>query len=97
MTCRSPICECAKRRIDDAAKDSGRSINSEVVDRLQRSFETIATSLNEVPDGLLLDEVLARYGARLQTIVAPEIAEAHGIGVPAQARAKKSRSKRSTD
>lgn len=81
-----------KRRIDDAAKGSGRSINSEVVDRLQRSFETNATRLNEVPDGLLLDEVLARYGARLQIIVAPEVAEAHGIEAPAPARAKKSRS-----
>lgn len=81
-----------KRRVDDAAKGSGRSINSEVVDRLQRSFEATATCLSEVPDGLLLDEVLARYGARLQIIVAPEVAEAHGIEAPASARAKKSRS-----
>lgn len=64
-----------KNRVDQAAADNGRSINSEVLDRLNRSFESkLGADLSGVPDGVLLDEVIARYGARqVQILLAPEV------------------------
>ncbi len=69
-----------KDRIEDAATSSGRSINAEVIDRLQRSFDVATESgLAGVPDGLLLDEVIARYGARVQIVIAQDVADQAGI------------------
>lgn len=69
-----------KTRVDSAAMSNGRSINSEIIDRLTRSFaSTPAPDLAAIPDGLLLDEVISRYGAKVQIIVDPEAAAAAGI------------------
>ena len=68
-----------KRSIDAAAKASGRSINAEVIDRLQRSFEKVEIGVGDLPDGVLLDEVIARYGAKLQLIISPEVASSAGL------------------
>lgn len=81
-----------KQRIDAAAKAGGRSINSEIIDRLQRSFDWSADGLADLPDGLLLEAVLARFEAKLQIIVAPDMAEALGLDAPAPTLPKKSRS-----
>ena len=68
-----------RSRVEGAAAKNGRSLNAEILDRLQHSFEPIATNLGDLPDGVLLHEVIARYGARLQIIVASDKAEAMGI------------------
>ena len=84
--------EGMRDEIAAAAQRNDRSMNAEIVHRLQGSLSSGARDLAGLPDGLLLDEVIARYGARLQIIVAPEVAEAHGIEAPTPARSKKSRS-----
>jgi hypothetical protein len=72
-----------KARVDEAAAANGRSINSEILDRLSRSFDLAgAKGLTEIPDGLLLDEVISRYGARLQIIIAKDMADTAGIASP---------------
>ena len=58
-----------KSQIDAAAAASGRSINAEIIGRLRASLDRSTTSLSAIPDGLLLDEVIARYAARQVTIV----------------------------
>lgn len=65
-----------------AAKANSRSMNSEIIDRLQRSFEGGATGLEEFSDAVLLDAVLARYGGKLQLIISPENAGRSGLEVP---------------
>lgn len=68
-----------KAQVEAAASSNGRSMNAEVVDRLQRSFGTVGIGIGDLPDGVLLDEVIARYGARLQLIISPEIACSAGL------------------
>jgi hypothetical protein len=70
-----------KARIDEVAQANGRSINAEVIARLQTSFVAEkAFDLADIDAGVLLHEVIERYGARLQIIIAPEIAQQAGIG-----------------
>lgn len=68
-----------KEAIDRAAIDAGRSINSEIVDRLRRSFAGATSDLASIADGVLLDEVIARYGARVQIVIAQDVADRAGI------------------
>ena len=69
-----------KQKIDAAAAAGGRSINSEIVDRLWRSLEASGKhELSDIPDGLLLDEVVKRYGAQLQLTIAEGVAERAGM------------------
>lgn len=58
-----------KSQIDAAAAANGRSINAEIIGRLRASLNHSTTSLSAIPDGMLLDEVIVRYGARQVTIV----------------------------
>lgn len=67
-----------KSRVDAAAAKNGRSINAEVIARLQDSFE-VQTGVKDAPVGQLLEEVVLRLGARVQIIVAPEEAAKAGI------------------
>jgi hypothetical protein len=71
-----------KARVDAAAAKNGRSINAEVIARLQESFAAQA-GIKDAPVGQLLDEVVERLGARVQIIIAPEEANKAGIS-PAQ-------------
>lgn len=68
-----------KSQIDAAAAASGRSINAEIVDRLRASLDPSATGLAAIPDGMLLDEVIVRYGARLQLVIDNDVAERAGL------------------
>lgn len=68
-----------KAQIDAAAAASGRSINAEIIARLRASLDHSTTSLSAVPDGLLLDEVIVRYGARLQLVIDNDVAERAGL------------------
>lgn len=63
-----------KSQIDAAAAASGRSINAEIVGRLRASLDPSTTGLAAIPDGMLLDEVIVRYGARVQIIVEQSVA-----------------------
>lgn len=67
-----------KARVDAAATKNGRSINAELIARLQESFEG-RTALQDAPAGQLLEEVVQRLGARVQIIIAPQDAAEAGI------------------
>lgn len=67
-----------KARVDAAAAKNGRSINAEVVARLQESFEA-QPGIKEAPVGQLLEEVVDRLGARVQIIIAKDAAEQEGL------------------
>lgn len=67
-----------KARVDAAAESNGRSINAECVARLQESFEARA-DISTLPVGVLLDEIIQRLGARVQIVIAKEIAMQEGI------------------
>jgi hypothetical protein len=67
-----------KARVDAAAESNGRSINAECVARLQESFEARA-DLTALPVGVLLDEIIQRLGARVQIVIAKEVAVQEGI------------------
>ena len=69
-----------KARIDEVAQVNGRSINAEVIMRLQESFGPGKQfDLSAVDTGVLLHEVIERYGARLQILVSPEVANEAGV------------------
>lgn len=68
-----------KAQIDSAAAASGRSINAEIIDRLRASLDRSSHDLAAIPDGLLLDEVIVRYGARLQLSIDKDVAERVGL------------------
>lgn len=67
-----------KARVDAAAESNGRSINAECVARLQESFEARA-DISALPVGVLLDEIIQRLGARVQIVIAKEVAVQEGI------------------
>lgn len=51
-----------KASIEEAAVKNGRSINAEIIARLQASFQYKAEfDLTSVPSSVLLHEVIARY------------------------------------
>lgn len=51
-----------KMRIDDAARANLRSINSEIVVRLNASLDESDRPLQEYTDGDLIRELMSRYG-----------------------------------
>lgn len=67
-----------KAQVDAAALAGKRSINSEVIDRIQKSFEG-AGDAKTLTTGALIEELVARLGARIQIVVAPEVAVQAGI------------------
>lgn len=56
----------------EVAKTNGRSMNTEIVARLQGSLDAQSDELSQVASGVLLDEVIARYGAQLQVVMPKE-------------------------
>lgn len=67
-----------KSRVDAAAVSNKRSINAEVIARLQQSFEG-RSDLASLPAGTLIEELIHRLGARVQIVVPKDAAEAAGI------------------
>ncbi|HYD58972.1 MAG TPA: Arc family DNA-binding protein [Noviherbaspirillum sp.] len=55
-------------RLKDAASASGRSLNSEVVFRLEQSFN-LAGDLTTVSDAQILQEMVKRFGGGVQITV----------------------------
>jgi hypothetical protein len=68
-----------RERLEARAKENGRSANSEIVALLSDLLDVPPTALSRVPAGTLLDEIVTRYGARVQIVVSPEVAAAAGI------------------
>lgn len=59
-----------KAQVEAAATASGRSMNAEIVDRLARSFASVANRApSEFSNAELLEELIERYGDRVQIIV----------------------------
>lgn len=50
-----------KDKLDEASKDSNRSLNSEIINRLKVSFELQDRPLASYPDADLVRELLLRY------------------------------------
>lgn len=59
-------------QIANIAKANNRSMNAEIIARLQGSLDAQSVELSQVASGVLLDEVIARYGAQLQIIMPKE-------------------------
>jgi hypothetical protein len=74
-----------KSLVDAAATGNKRSINAEVVARVQKSFEP-QPDLKSIAAGALIEELINRLGARVQIVVSKDVADQAGIGP-----AKKSR------
>jgi plasmid stability protein len=70
-----------RKRLEERAKENGRSMTAEIVAMLQQVLDSEGSNLSGVPAGILLHEVIERYGAKLQIIVAQEVAEQTGIDV----------------
>lgn len=66
-----------REQIGELAKVNGRSMNSEIVARLQESLQ--GTDAKSLTTGVLIDELVSRLGARIQIVVAPEVAAQAGI------------------
>lgn len=64
-----------KTLVEEAAAANGRSINAEVVARLQGSLSTAGGDLSTLSTGALLDELIARLGDRVQVIVSRNVTE----------------------
>lgn len=58
-----------RSRISEMAKTNGRSMNAEIIATLQHSMNAQNVELSQVASGVLLDEVIARYGAKLQIVM----------------------------
>lgn len=67
-----------KALVDAAAASNGRSINAEVIARLQQSFEA-QPGLASISTGALLEEVINRLGARVQIVVTKDAVDQAGI------------------
>jgi hypothetical protein len=68
-----------KVRLEAAAEASGRSLNAELVARLQQSLE-VKSDIASLPAGALLEELVKRFGAQVQIVVSKEAADQAGIG-----------------
>ena len=64
-----------RQRLEARAKASGRSMNAEIIDMLSATLDGRPATVSELSAGALLHEVIERYGARVQILVSPEIAE----------------------
>ena len=69
-----------RQRLEARAKDTGRSVNAEIITILTAALDGRGLALGDLSGGALLDEVIERYGARLHVIVSPEVASEVGIG-----------------
>lgn len=60
-----------KEKLEQAAKESGRSITSELTNRLEQSFSSPSTNIKDLPLELLLGAIsdrLAAEGLRMELI-----------------------------
>lgn len=64
-----------KNLVEEAATANGRSINAEVVARLQGSLSSAGGDLSALSTGALLDELIGRLGDRIQIIVSKDVTE----------------------
>lgn len=64
--------EDLRAQYEERAKANGRSVNAEIIATLQQSMRAQNADLSQVASGVLLDEVIARYGAKLQIIMPKE-------------------------
>ena len=64
-----------KALVEEAAAANGRSINAEVVARLQGSLNSAGCDLSALSTGALLDELIVRLGDRIQIIVSKDVPE----------------------
>jgi hypothetical protein len=64
-----------KALVEEAAAANGRSINAEVVARLQGSLNSAGSDLSALSTGALLDELIVRLGDRIQVIVSRNAVE----------------------
>ncbi|HEX8615638.1 MAG TPA: Arc family DNA-binding protein [Telluria sp.] len=62
-----------RERLEARAKKNGRSANAEIVSMVKAALEG-ASGLAAATSGELLDEVVNRYGAKVQIVVTPEVA-----------------------
>lgn len=67
-----------KSLVDNAATANKRSINAEVVARIQQSFEP-RSDLKSIAAGVLIEELIDRLGARVQIVVSKDVADQAGI------------------
>lgn len=78
-----------KSLIDAAAAENKRSINAEVISRLQQSFAP-KSDLTSMTAGTLIEEIVNRLGAHVQIVVSKEAAEEAGIRPTAKRAVKRS-------
>jgi hypothetical protein len=71
--------EGMRARIAERAKANGRSANSEIIAMLASLLDASRPDLAAVPPGELLDEVIGRYGARVQIVISEDVALQAGI------------------
>ncbi|MGK5028474.1 Arc family DNA-binding protein [Janthinobacterium sp. MDT1-19] len=64
-----------RQRLEARAKASGRSVNAEIVEMLSAALDGQPATVAELSSGALLHEVIERYGAKVQIVVSPEVAE----------------------
>ena len=58
-----------RKQYEERAKANGRSVNAEIIATLQHSMNAQNVELSQVASAVLLDEVIARYGAKLQIVM----------------------------
>ena len=71
-----------RARLELRAKENGRSANSEIVAMLAALLDAQSPDLATVPAPVLLDELITRYGAQLQVVIAQDVAEQAGLAAP---------------
>ena len=62
-----------KALVEEAAASNGRSINAEVVARLQGSLSSAGSDLSSLSTGALLDELIGRLGDRIHIVVSKDV------------------------
>ena len=71
--------EDLRKRLEERAKANGRSVNAEIVAMLQQALDNQGAGLGAIPAGMLLNEVIERYGSMLQIVIAKDAADQAGI------------------
>lgn len=55
-----------RQQLDELAEANQRSLNAEIVARLEQSLVSEGTDLRSIPSGALLHEVINRYGKAIK-------------------------------
>ena len=59
----------ASQAVRGAHQGNGRSVSAEIIATLQHFMNAQSVELCQVASGVLLDEVIARYGVKLQIVM----------------------------